>query len=128
MAFSILMLYTSILSLSASFINASPSNPGAPVPMSPDANGGYTRVGFMNDNSLIAGYAATADSPNGTETVLRVARSTDGAKSWQPLGEVFRGLTAQYDMNNAFPMQLPSGRVLYAYRNHDRTGADLHYT
>ncbi len=26
------------------------------------------------------------------------------------------------------PLQLPSGRVLYAYRNHDRTGDDLHYT
>ena len=31
-------------------------------------------------------------------------------------------------MNNAMPLQLPGGRVLYAYRNHDRTGADWHYT
>jgi hypothetical protein len=136
MAFSILTLVASIFYFSASLSNASPVgpgpfNPGAPIPISPDANSApfsYTRVSFMNDNSLIAGYAATAAGPNGTETVLRVARSTDSAQSWQPLGEIFRALTAEHDINNAFPMQLPSGRVIYAYRNHDRTGTDLHYT
>lgn len=44
------------------------------------------------------------------------------------MGEVFRGPTAEHDINNSMPFQLPSGRILYAYRNHDRTGDDWHYT
>lgn len=55
-------------------------------------------------------------------------QSTNGGGSWQYLGEVFRGELATHDINNAFPLQLPGGRILYAYRNHDRAGADWHYT
>ncbi|RYP42823.1 hypothetical protein DL770_011637 [Monosporascus sp. CRB-9-2] len=95
---------------------------GEPVMIDP--NGEYIRVSFMNDGSLIAGYQA---QENG-RSILRVAHSSDGAQSWQRIGEVFSGATANFDMNNAMPLQLPSGRVIYAYRNHDRTGADWHYT
>lgn len=95
---------------------------GEPVVIDP--NGEYIRVSFMNDGSLIGGYAAK----DGAEKVLRVVRSTDGAASWTQIGEVFRGIEATHDMDNAFPLQLPSGRILYAYRNHDRTGDDWHYT
>ena len=90
-----------------------------------DKLGHYLRVGFMNDSSLIGGY--TELSENG-EDVLRVIRSTDGAKSWKPLGEVFRGDRKTHDINNVFPLQLENGRILYAYRNHDRVESDGHYT
>ncbi|KAF5518364.1 hypothetical protein CGCA056_v010873 [Colletotrichum aenigma] len=95
---------------------------GEPVVI--DTNSHYLRVSFMNDGSLIGGYGAT----EGDTKIMRVVKSTDGAQSWQHIGEVFRGPVAKHDMDNAFPLQLPSGRILYAYRNHDRTGADLHYT
>lgn len=96
---------------------------GEPVVIDP--KGDYLRVSFMNDGSLIGGYTAIQD--NG-ENVLKTVRSVDGGASWQYLGEVFRGPRAKHDINNAMPLQLPSGRVLYAYRNHDRTGDDFHYT
>ncbi|CAG9941630.1 unnamed protein product [Clonostachys rosea f. rosea IK726] len=96
---------------------------GEPVVIDP--KGDYLRVSFMNDGSLIGGYTAIQD--NG-ENVLKTVRSVDGGASWQYLGEVFRGPRAKHDINNAMPLQLPNGRVLYAYRNHDRTGDDLHYT
>ncbi|RYP07427.1 hypothetical protein DL764_002504 [Monosporascus ibericus] len=89
-----------------------------------DPKGEYIRVSFMNDGSLIAGYQA---QENG-RSILRVAHSSDGAQSRQGIGEVFSGATANFDMNNAMPLQLPSGRVIYVYRNHDRTGADWHCT
>ncbi|KAJ9139363.1 Glycoside hydrolase family 93 protein [Pleurostoma richardsiae] len=73
---------------------------------------------------MIGGYAAK----DGSQKVLRVVRSTDGAESWQYLREVFRGEEATHDIDNAMPIQLPSGRILYAYHNHDRTGSDWHYT
>ncbi|KAF9876514.1 bnr asp-box repeat domain protein [Colletotrichum karsti] len=95
---------------------------GEPVVIDP--NGQYIRVSHMNDGTLIGGYAAK----EGDTKIMRVIHSSDGAKSWEHIGEVFRGPVAKHDMDNAFPIQLPGGRLLYAYRNHDRTGADLHYT
>lgn len=95
---------------------------GNPVVIDPQ--GEYIRVSFMNDGSLLGGYAAR----DGNQKVLRVVRSTDGGNSWSRLGEVFRGEEAKHDIDNAMPLQLPSGRILYAYRNHDRTGSDWHYT
>ncbi|KAI1475160.1 glycoside hydrolase family 93 protein [Daldinia eschscholtzii] len=95
---------------------------GEPVVIDKDSE--YIRVSFMNDGSLLGGYAAR----DGTQNVLRVVKSTNGGQSWEHLGEVFRGEIATHDINNAMPLQLPNGRILYAYRNHDRTGADWHYT
>ncbi|KAF6826018.1 bnr asp-box repeat domain protein [Colletotrichum plurivorum] len=92
---------------------------GEPVVV--DTNSHYLRVSAMNDGSLIGGYGAT----EGSTKILRVVRSTDGAQSWQRIGEVFRGDVAAHDIDNAFPLQLPGGRVLYAYRDHDRAGGQF---
>jgi hypothetical protein len=81
-----------------------------------DSAGVYIRVTSARDGSLIAGYAAA----DGTQHVLRTARSTDGGQSWRHQGEVYRADMTTHDLDNAFPLQLPNGRILYAYRNHDR--------
>ncbi|KAI0404676.1 glycoside hydrolase family 93 protein [Xylaria palmicola] len=88
-----------------------------------DPAGVYIRVTSLNDGSLIAGYAAT----DGTQHVLRTARSTDGGQSWRHQGEVYRADRTTHDLDNAFPLQLPSGRLLYAYRNHDRPNSQYTY-
>ncbi|KAI3327224.1 glycoside hydrolase family 93 protein [Xylariaceae sp. AK1471] len=88
-----------------------------------DPVGVYIRVTSVNDGSLIAGYAAT----DGTQHVLRTARSTDGGQSWNYQGEVYRADKTTHDLDNAFPLQLPSGRILYAYRNHDRPSSQYTY-
>ncbi|KAK3395097.1 glycoside hydrolase family 93 protein [Podospora didyma] len=95
-----------------------------------DQAGIYIRASPLSNysaNDIIAGYAAQ----DGRDHVLRVARSTDGAKSWQPLGEVWRADSAARDIDNAMPLKLPnSPRILYAFRNHDRipsTGEYTHY-
>ncbi|KAI0904661.1 glycoside hydrolase family 93 protein [Ustulina deusta] len=89
-----------------------------------DSAGVYIRATSLNDGSLISGYAATV----GTQHVLRTARSTDGGQSWRYRGEVYRADKTNYDLDNAFPLQLPSGRILYAYRNHDRPNSQYtHY-
>ncbi|KAI1112884.1 glycoside hydrolase family 93 protein [Nemania sp. NC0429] len=88
-----------------------------------DPVGVYIRATSVNGSGLIAGYAASV----GNQHVLRTAKSTDGGQSWQHQGEVYRADTAAHDVDNAFPLQLPSGRILYAYRNHDRTGSQYTY-
>lgn len=99
------------------------SQPGATVVV--DTQGRYFRVEKMNDGSLIGGYAKS----DGTQTVLRVVRSTNGGSSWQALGsgEVARGTTATQELDNAYPLQLPGGRILYAYRNHDKSGTGFSF-
>ncbi|CAJ2500315.1 Uu.00g031680.m01.CDS01 [Anthostomella pinea] len=90
-----------------------------------DGAGIYIRANRMNDGSIIAGYA----SGEGSQKVLETARSTNSGQSWTHLGEVFRADYATVDLDNAMPIQLPSGRVLYAYRNHDKSssGAYTYY-
>ncbi|KAI1426942.1 glycoside hydrolase family 93 protein [Xylaria sp. FL1777] len=88
-----------------------------------DSAGVYIRATALKDGSLLAGYAAT----DGTQHVLRTARSTNGGLSWSLRGEVYRADKTNYDVDNAFPLQLPSGRVLYAYRNHDRPNSVYTY-
>ena len=84
-----------------------------------DPKGIYIRASpLQSDGGIIAGYAAT----DGSEKVLRVAQSTDNAQSWSYVGEVTRADDSTRDLDNAMPLQLASGRIVYAFRNHDRTG------
>ena len=66
--------------------------------------------------AILVGY--TTHTP--THTTLRVAHSLDGARSWHPLPDVWQVPRDGHDVDNAMPLQLPSGRILYAFRNHDR--------
>lgn len=81
-----------------------------------DSSGVYARATRMNDGRILAAWASY---PNGN-TVLRSASSSDSGATWDPLGSVLTVSQAARDSDNAFALQLPSGRILYAYRNHDR--------
>lgn len=81
-----------------------------------DMNGVYIRATRLNDGSLLAGYTHATIN----QLILLTARSTDEGRTWKHQGEVFRGDKATHDCDNAFVMQLPSGRILFAYRNHDK--------
>ncbi|PON21372.1 hypothetical protein TGAM01_v209823 [Trichoderma gamsii] len=93
---------------------------GSPVVI--DANGIYIRASLKN-GGLIAGYTA---HENG-QSILRLAQSDNGGSSWYFVGEVWRVDTSTHDVDNAMPLQLPSGRIVYAFRNHDRTGNTFTY-
>ncbi|KAI1263730.1 glycoside hydrolase family 93 protein [Xylariaceae sp. FL1019] len=82
-----------------------------------DSHGAYIRGSLTNDGSLIAGYTAQEND----QAILRLVRSTNGGSSWQFVSEVYRGDVATHDIDNAMVLQTPSGRILYAYRNHDRS-------
>ncbi|KAL7622836.1 hypothetical protein AAE478_006515 [Parahypoxylon ruwenzoriense] len=75
-----------------------------------DSTGEYIRVSFMNDSSLLGGYVGR----DGSQNVLRAVWSTNGGQSWNYPGEVFRGELATHDINNAIPLQLLNGRIIYA--------------
>ena len=95
----------------------------ASSPIVIDSAGVYIRATALKDGTLLAGYSAT----DGSQHVLRAARSINGGLSWSRQGEVYRADEVTHDLDNAFPLQLPSGRLLYAYRNHDRPNSQYTY-
>ncbi|KAH8692805.1 glycoside hydrolase family 93 protein [Talaromyces proteolyticus] len=84
-------------------------------------NGEYMRTTTITDGSILGGYAVQ----EGDNHVLRTAQSTDGGVTWTQLGIVDSGPSATRELDNAFPFQLPSGRLLFAFRNHDRISKDV---
>ncbi|CAK3825000.1 Hypothetical predicted protein [Lecanosticta acicola] len=85
-------------------------------PATIDTNGVYIRAARLNDGSLIAGYTQTTP----THKILLTSRSVDNGQTWTPHGEVFRADRTTHDCDNAFPMQLANGRILFAWRNHQK--------
>ena len=53
---------------------------------------------------------------------------SNGGNSWQLIGEVTRGPSNANDIDNPYVLQLPSGRVLCAFRNHSKNPSTGAYT
>lgn len=100
----------------------SPVDPRVEV-AGPGAN--YMRTTVLEDGTLLGGYAA----PDGDDIVLRAVTSDDDGATWTLQGTVGSANARTRDFGNSFPLQLPGGRILYAFRNHDRPeGPDGPYT
>lgn len=94
-------------------------------PVVVDAGGVYMRTTTLGDGSILGGYTGF----DGPTQILRVTKSTDGGASWSIIGSVDSGPSATREIDNAFPLALPDGRILYAFRNHDKVpgGGYQHY-
>ncbi|KAK3991442.1 Sialidase [Cladorrhinum sp. PSN332] len=99
-----------------------------PALINPD--GVYLRAGrlFNKTNEIIVGYAGRSPSDPQSKALL-ASISNDGGKSWHYRGEVTSvSSPGKHDLDNAFPLQLPSGRILFAFRNHDvRNGKQKYF-
>ena len=87
---------------------------GTPASM---GEGSYPRATYLFDGSLLGIYTAF----KGNITVLTVVNSNDDSKTWNKIGTITRGSTATQDIDNGFLLQLPGGKILATFRNHDRT-------
>ena len=86
---------------------------GAPAIIGP---GTYPRANKLSDGSIIGVYTAFSDGNN----VISAVKSIDNGVSWQVVGEVTRGASNANDIDNAYVLQLPTGRILCAFRNHSK--------
>jgi hypothetical protein len=59
---------------------------------------------------------------------IRRVKSTDKGVSWGPVGTAATRPMEQSDLDNPYPVQLPGGRVLLVYRNHDKDAVTGNYT
>ncbi|KAF1849001.1 glycoside hydrolase family 93 protein [Cucurbitaria berberidis CBS 394.84] len=81
--------------------------------------GTYPRAIKLADGKTLLGvYTATT----GANTTLTTVRSTNNGASWQPIGIVDTGSKATKDVDNPYVYERPDGKLLCAFRNHDRSG------
>ena len=101
-----------------------PTLSGSPVDMTSGEGGTYPRANFLQDGSIIGAYTAFPDGNN----TLTLVTSTNGGASWSFLGTAATRPSDSSNLDNPYPLQLPSGRVLLAYRNHDVDPSTGDYT
>lgn len=93
------------------------------------SSGAYLRVNSVafsdGTSGLVGGYADTS----GSDKILRVVQSNNTGASWDVVGSVASGPAATQELDNPFLLQIePGGRILYAFRNHDKDPATGDYT
>lgn len=86
--------------------------------------GYFPRATRLLDGSLLGVYSSFSSG----STTLKTIISKDAGASWQPLGSIAGEVTNTTDLDNPFVVQLPSGRVVSAFRNHSRGPDTHHYT
>ncbi|KAJ8114100.1 hypothetical protein OPT61_g3934 [Boeremia exigua] len=78
--------------------------------------GTYPRATKLANGSIVGAYT----SIQGDNTTILTVRSTDNGVSWQLLGSVDTGPKATKDVDNPYVHELPDGKLLCTFRNHDR--------
>ena len=94
---------------------------GAPSKM---GDGAYPRATYLSDGSLLGIYTAFKDGNN----TLTIVKSTDNSATWTEVGAVTSVASNSHDLDNGFVLQLPSGRVVAAFRNHEKNPSDGTYS
>ncbi|KAF2475540.1 neuraminidase [Lindgomyces ingoldianus] len=79
-------------------------------------SGTYPRATRLSDGSLLGVYAKYT----GGNSTLTTLKSTNNGASWSFLGSITTAPVATTNLDNPFVHQLPGGRVLCAFRNHDK--------
>ena len=84
--------------------------------------GTYPRAIRLASGTLLGSYTSFANGEN----TIQTCQSTNNGVTWSQLGSVTTGVG---DIDNAFLLQLPNGRVLAAFRNHskDSSGAYTYF-
>ncbi|KAL7624836.1 hypothetical protein AAE478_004050 [Parahypoxylon ruwenzoriense] len=84
------------------------------------ANGGtYPRLTRLSDGGILS---ISTYWVSDIERALKISRSDDDGKTFSQIGEVARSTG---NLDNGFLIQLPSGTVLAAFRNHDVNADDV---
>jgi len=105
--------------------NLVPSLSGPEVSMTDGQAGTYPRANFLDNGSIIGAYTGFTS----TDNVLTLVQSDDDGGSWYEIGTAAQRPSNSSDLDNPYPLQLPNGRVLLAYRNHDKVaGSTADYT
>ncbi|RKF83059.1 /Sialidase superfamily/BNR/Asp-box repeat protein [Golovinomyces cichoracearum] len=79
-------------------------------------NAAYPRANYLANGQILGVYT---DFPEDSQ-VLTLVTSSDNGNSWSLTGTAARKAVKDGMLDNGYVLQIPSGRVLLAFRNHDR--------
>ncbi|KAJ4991501.1 bnr asp-box repeat domain protein [Stagonosporopsis vannaccii] len=113
----IVLVTVVLVAFNSAVVAVSPAKAGDAVVFG--KGGTYPRAIKRADGSLFGAYTQT----QGTNTTIQTVRSTDNGASWQLQGIVDTGPKATKDVDNPYVHELPDGKLLCAFRNHDRATA-----
>jgi hypothetical protein len=123
MRFTYSSLLLSCISL-LSQIEAAGLNPvlnGSPAQMNPNTGGTYPRANPLGSSAIIGAFTGFSGGNN----IITLVESINGGSSWTNLGSAATENSTTNDLDNPYPLRLPSGRLVIAFRNHDRVpGSD----
>ncbi|KAK4205544.1 Sialidase [Triangularia verruculosa] len=129
---SLLLHLTLILPTTAAALSIQAASPPAllhPNAVYPRANAFHNLSSPTPDKPLILASYTSLFPPGGHKT-LSTSISRDGGKSWRFLSDIWTANATTHDIDNAYPLQLPNGHILVAFRNHDigaLTGEYVYY-
>ena len=112
------ILLTASLLCATSFARISKS--GEAVAIGP---GTYPRATKLSDGTLLGAYT----DARGDNTTIVTTHSKDNGASWKLSGHVDTGPKSTKDVDNPFLHELPDGKILCAFRNHDRAGSGYNF-
>ena len=119
-----------LLCLNVTSVLALPRIPGVTLKMAGDAahfgDGAYPRATYLKDGSILGVHTGFEDGNN----ILNIVKSSDNGASWTEVGSVTKEASHSHDLDNGFLAQLSNGKIVVAYRNHDKdpnTGAYTHF-
>ncbi|RDW63634.1 hypothetical protein BP6252_11179 [Coleophoma cylindrospora] len=78
----------------------------------------YPRANYLANGHILGAY--TAFPPATGVQQLTLVTSTDQGASWHLTGTAATRPVNEASLDNPYPLQLPSGEILLAYRNHDK--------
>lgn len=87
--------------------------------------GTYPQANFLTNGSIIGAYTRFTSTNN----VLTLLQSDNDGGSWYEVGTAAQRPSNSSDLDNPYTLQLPNGRILLPYRNHDKVaGSTADYT
>ncbi|CAO2650172.1 Nn.00g014640.m01.CDS01 [Neocucurbitaria sp. VM-36] len=112
------LVTTSLLLFPSISLAQAPFKSGDPITFG--EGGTYPRAIKLADGKTLLG--AYTDR-RGDNTTITTVRSTDNGASWSPIGVVDTGPKTTKDVDNPYVYERPDGKILCAFRNHDRSGS-----
>ena len=104
--------------------NVIPSLSGSAVDLTAGTGGTYPRANVLSNGNILAAHTAFSNDNN----VLTLTTSTNKGAGWSLTGTAATRPSNSSDLDNPYPLQLPNGRVLLAFRNHDKDPSTGDYT
>ncbi|KAJ2898551.1 hypothetical protein MKZ38_003842 [Zalerion maritima] len=98
-----------------------PALSGSAADITSSAGGTYPRALLLPDGAAILAAYARASPSDALDQQIALARSTDSGSTWTDVGTASTREKATSDLDNPFLLRLSSGRLLLAFRNHDKS-------